>query len=53
MTRDIIADCERRLRRPGSGAPGLRPAADRILQVLGAMTLSYEQDPRWQEQWRP
>jgi hypothetical protein len=52
-TRDIIANCERQLRRPGTGTPGLRPVADQILQVLGAIALPYELDPRWQEQWRP
>jgi hypothetical protein len=51
--RDIIAGCERQLRTAGSGAPGMPPAAAGIQAVLGAMTLDYELDPRWQEQWRP
>jgi hypothetical protein len=53
VTRDIIAACERRVRTPGSGAPGLRPAAAAIPKILGAIALPYELDPRWQEQWRP
>jgi hypothetical protein len=54
VTRDIIAGCGRQLRRPGSGAPGVLPAAAAgIPKILGAIALSYEQDPRWQEQWRP
>jgi hypothetical protein len=52
-TRDIIADCERQLRMPGSMAPGMLPAAAGVRQVLGAVALGYELSPRWQEQWRP
>ncbi len=53
VRRDIIADCERQLRLPGSGAPGWPPAAAGVRKVLGAMALDYELSPRWQEQWRP
>jgi len=53
VTRDIIADCERQLRMPGSGAPGTPPAAAGVRKVLGAMALDYELSPRWREQWRP
>jgi hypothetical protein len=53
VTRDIIADCERQLCTPGSGTPGMLPAADRIPKILGALALSYQQHPQWQEQWRP
>jgi hypothetical protein len=52
-TRDIIADCERQLRTPGSRMPGILPAAAGVRTVLGAMALDYELSPRWQEQWRP
>ena len=52
-TRNIIASCEWQLRRPGGGTPALRPVADQILLVLGAIALPYELDPQWQEQWRP
>jgi hypothetical protein len=46
MTRDIIADCERRLRVLGSSeAPGTPPAAAGVRKVLGARTLDYELSP--------
>jgi hypothetical protein len=51
--RGIIAGCERQLSTPASRAPGMLAADDGVMKVLGAMALSYEQDPRWQEQWRP
>jgi hypothetical protein len=53
VTRDIIADCERQLRVPGSGMPCRLPAAAGVRKVLGAMALDYELSSRWQEQWRP
>jgi hypothetical protein len=51
--RDIIADCERQLSTPGNRSPSMLQADDEIRKVLGAIALSREQDPRWQEQWRP
>jgi len=53
VTRDIVADCERQLRVPGSGAAGVLPATAGARKVLGAVALDYELSPRWQEQWRP
>jgi hypothetical protein len=52
-TRDIVADCERQLRTPGSEVPGVLPAAAGVRKVLGAVALDYELSRRWQEQWRP
>ena len=44
-TRDIIADCERQLRAPGSGMPGMLSAAAGVRQVLGAVAAGYELSP--------
>jgi hypothetical protein len=53
VIRSIIADCERQIREPDSGAPGMLPAVDRIPKILGALTLSYQLHPQWNEQWHP